>query len=140
MMTSPQRSRRLAQSYTTVGLETSVKSASPVKLISLLFEAAQSNVKRAKYHLDAGHIEERCKAISKALDIILLGLKASVDESQGEIAKSLIHSYDLMVHHLMLANAHAKTEHLNSVLLMLDDISGAWNLATGQTQFEVRSA
>jgi flagellar protein FliS len=135
MMTSPQRSRRLAQSYTTVGLETSVKSASPVKLISLLFEAALSNVKKAKYHLDAGHVEERCKAISKALDIVLLGLKASVDESQGEIAKSLIHSYDLMVHHLMLANARAKIEHLNIVQSMLEDISGAWNLATGQTEY-----
>jgi len=98
-----------------------------------LFEAAQSNVKKATYHLNAGHVEERCKSISKAMDIILLGLKASVDESQGDVAKSLAHSYDLMVHHLMLANAHAKIEHLTIVLSMLDDIAGAWNMATGQT-------
>jgi flagellar protein FliS len=135
MMTTPLRgSRRLAQSYATVGLETSVRSASPVKLISMLFDAARSNVTKAKFHLEAGQVRERGEAISKALDIILLGLKASVDESQGEVAKNLVLSYDLMAHHLMLANAQSNVEHLNTVLVMLEDLSSAWNVATGQLQ------
>ncbi|MVW77507.1 flagellar export chaperone FliS [Bordetella sp. 02P26C-1] len=135
MMTTPLRgSRRLAHSYATVGLETSVRSASPVKLISMLFDAARSSVTKAQFHLEAGQVPERGAAISKALDIILHGLKASVDESQGEVAKSLILSYDLMAHHLLLANVQANAEHLNTVLAMLDDLSSAWNAATGQLQ------
>jgi len=135
MITTPHRkprNRQLAQSYATVGLETSVMSASPAKLISMLFAGARNQVTKAKFHLKAGQVRERGESISKALDIITLGLRASVDESQSEVAKSLVQCYELMVHHLVLANAQSSIEHLDTVLVMINDLSGAWDIATDQ--------
>jgi len=133
MTNSPRghRSRQMAQSYATVGLETTVRSASPVQLISMLYREARSWVTKAKYHMENGNLRERHEAIRKAQDIITMGLRASVDESQGEVAKSLTQSYDLMTHHLILANSRSQVEHLDIVLTMLQDIHTAWDIATG---------
>ena len=126
------KSRQLAKSYATVGLETAVMSASPEKLVSMLFAGARSNVTKARYFLESGKVAERGQCISKALDIINAGLRASVDESQGEVAKSLVLSYELMAHHLLLANMQSSVEHLDIVLNMLNDLGTAWDVATGQ--------
>lgn len=129
---SRDKNRQLAQSYATVGLETSVMSASPEKLVSLLFAGARNNVTKAKFFLESGNVAERGKCISKALDIITAGLRASVDETQGEVAKNLVLSYELMAHHLLLANRQSEVKHLDIVLTMLNDIGSAWDIATGQ--------
>src|SRR5690606_22331525 len=105
--------RSSANDYANVGLETQELSASPGRLITLLFEGALSAIAKARLHLEQGNIAERGLAISKAIDIVDSGLKASVDvNAGGEVAKSLIATYEIVLHNLMLANLNADDERL----------------------------
>ncbi len=123
--------RPTAQSYSTIGLETQVLSASPEELISLLLDGARVAVIKAKLHLDNDQIAERGQAISKAIDIVDTGLKGSLDhEKGGEIAAQLAQSYDLILYHLMQANLHADKERLDIAESMLSTLLDTWREAT----------
>lgn len=122
--------RQSANAYSNVGLETQVLSAAPERLITLLFDGAISAVAKARLHLQMGNIAERGMAISKAIDIVDSGLKASVDqEAGGEIAKNLIAAYEIILHNLMLANLHADDEKLALAEKLLKDLGSAWREA-----------
>lgn len=122
--------RHSAQAYSNVGLETQVLSASPERLITLLFDGALSAIAKARLHLQMGNIAERGMAISKAIDIVDSGLKASVDqEAGGELAKNLVATYELVLHHLMLANLNSDDEKLALAETVLKEISSAWREA-----------
>ncbi|NYT80985.1 flagellar export chaperone FliS [Alcaligenaceae bacterium] len=122
--------RHSVQAYANIGLETEVLSASPEHLITLLFNGAQAAILKAKLHMENNNLEGRGMAISKAIDIVDSGLKASVDlEAGGEVAKYLVASYELIIRNLMLANLHADAAKLDLAGQMLKDISGAWRSA-----------
>lgn len=123
--------RRSASAYATVGLETKVLSSDPQQLISLLLQGALTAIAQAKIHLEGNNIAEKGQAISKAIDIVDSGLKASVDAEQGgEVAENLISTYSLIVHHLMNANLHNDVNRLNIAENMLKDIYEAWQEIT----------
>lgn len=131
-MTYAPRSRtaRATESYATIGLETEVLSASPERLISLLFRGALTALGQARHHLRNGNIAERGKAISKAIDIIDSGLKAGVDtERGGDIARLLIASYEIIIRDLMTANLHQDEAKLASAEKQLSDLADAWYTA-----------
>jgi flagellar protein FliS len=82
--------KRGVNAYANVGLETSVASASPHKLIVMLYDGALVAVMSALMHMKAGNIPEKGKSISHAITIIDSGLRASLDKSAGgEIAEGL---------------------------------------------------
>lgn len=123
--------RRSAQAYANVGLETTVLGASPERLIMLLFQGAQAALVRARHHLHQQDVAARGAAISKAIDIVDSGLKASVDTDKGgELAQNLIATYDLISRHLLLANLRSDEQHLTIAENMLKDISQAWREVT----------
>lgn len=127
--------RHSAQAYSNVGLETQVLSASPEHLITLLYDGAISAIAKARLHLKMGNIADRGMAISKAIDIVESGLKASVDqEAGGEVAKSLIAAYELVLYHLMQANLHADDERLAMAETLLKDLGSAWREACDTAQ------
>lgn len=122
--------RHSAQAYSNIGLETQVLSASPERLITLLFEGALSAIAKARLHMQLGNIAERGMAISKAIDIVDSGLKTSVDmDAGGELATYLVASYELILQNLMLANLHADEEKLALAESMLKDLGSAWREA-----------
>ncbi len=122
--------RNSANAYANVGLETQVLSASPERLITLLFEGAISAIAKARLHMQQGNVAERGMAISKAIDIVDSGLKASVDvEAGGEVAKSLIATYEVVLHNLMLANLNADEKRLDVAQNVLQEICSAWREA-----------
>lgn len=123
--------RPTVQSYSNIGLETQVLSAAPEELISLLLDGARVAVIKAKIHLENDQIAERGLAISKAIDIIDTGLKASLDhEKGGEVAAQLAQTYDLILYHLMQANLHADKERLDIAENMLNTLLETWREAT----------
>lgn len=127
--------RRSAQAYANVGLETQVLGASPQQLITLLFQGAQAAVMKARLYMQNQDIAGRGAAISKAIDIVDSGLKASVDtEVGGELATSLITTYELIIRHLLLANLNADDKHLDIAEKMLTDIAQAWREAVDTPQ------
>ena len=122
--------RRSAQAYANIGLETEVFSASPEHLITLLFNGAQAAIMKARLHMENNNIEGRGMAISKAIDIVDSGLKASVDlTAGGELAKNLVETYDLIIRNLLLANLKADLDKLALAEQLLTDIGSAWRTA-----------
>jgi flagellar protein FliS len=119
--------QRGVNAYAKVGLETSVISASPHKLIVLLYDGALVAVKNAANHMAAGNIAGKGEAIGKALDIINNGLRASLDKKGGgEIAANLDALYVYMAQRLLTASLQNKTAMLDEVQALLVDLRDAW--------------
>ena len=115
------------RSYADIGLETQVMSASPERLITLLYLGARAAIGQARIHLQEGRIAERGAAISKAIKIVDEGLKTGLNmEAGGEIAANLARLYDYIVRTLLTANLKANAEQLDIADRLLADLAEAW--------------
>jgi len=117
--------------YKKVGIETGVETADPHKLIQMLFEGALLSVASASLHMqrleNAADVARKGEAISKAINIITNGLKASLDqEAGGELAGRLGALYDYMSARLLHANIHNQPAVLDEVSHLLAELKGAW--------------
>ncbi|MCL2075099.1 MAG: flagellar export chaperone FliS [Betaproteobacteria bacterium] len=116
-----------ASTYATLERESDIRTASPHRLIILLFEGAHSAIAVAKLHAEKGNTAERGNHISKAIDIIANGLKVSLDvQAGGELAERLAALYDYMVSRLLWANMKNDIPTLDEVLHLLEEIHNAW--------------
>ena len=116
-----------ASAYGNVGLETGVDSASPHKLIVMLFDGALAALAKAVHEMKAGNIPAKGKSISRAISIIDNGLRASLDkEVGGEIAISLESLYQYMSERLLQANLQNSTYIVEEISGLLNDLRGAW--------------
>lgn len=123
---------RGVNAYAKVGLETGVTSASPHKLIVMLYDGALAAIMTAITQMKAGNIEEKGKAISKAIQIVDNGLRASLDKGAGgEIAQNLDALYDYMSRRLLEANIKNQPEILEEVRGLLADLRDTWNQIGG---------
>lgn len=119
--------RNPAQSYAKVGLEVAVETASPHKLILMLFDGAVAAINIAKFEMEAGEIPKKGASISKAIDIITNGLRASLDMNEGgELAERLAALYEYMAQRLLFANLKNSTAALDEVLNLLNSLRSAW--------------
>lgn len=115
------------RSYTDVGLETQVMSATPERLITLLFSGARAAIAQARIHMEAGRIAERGAAISKATRIVDEGLKMGLNhEAGGEIAANLANLYDYITRALLTANLKSDPSQLDIADRILADLEEAW--------------
>lgn len=125
--------RNHTAAYQQVAVESRVAEADPHRLILLLFEAAETAIASAKHQMIDKCVVERSDNISRAIDIILNGLKASLNvESGGEIAENLAALYDYMVARLMRANLSNNTAPLDEVSQLLGEIHSAWKTISPQ--------
>lgn len=115
------------RSYADIGLETQVLSATPERLITLLYLGARAAIGQARIHLQEGRVAERGAAISKAIKIVDEGLKTGLNmEAGGEIAANLARLYDYIVRTLLTANLKADAEQLDIADRLLADLAEAW--------------
>ncbi|HEY6609587.1 MAG TPA: flagellar export chaperone FliS [Pseudomonas sp.] len=120
-------SMRGAAAYARVGVESSVMSATPHRLIGMLFDGAQTSIRAARLHMQSGDVAEKGKAISRAIDIVNQGLLAALDhERGGELAQRLEQIYDYVVRLLLQANLHNDEQRLDEAARLLEDIGSAW--------------
>lgn len=116
-----------AGTYAKLSRESDVRSADPHRLIILLFEGAESAISVACLHAEQGNTAERGSNLSKAIDIINNGLKASLDlEHGGELAQRLVALYDYMVSRLLWANMKNDMPTMREVLGLIGEIHDAW--------------
>ncbi|MGK4328661.1 flagellar export chaperone FliS [Lonsdalea quercina] len=116
-----------SQAYAQVGLESGVMSASPHKLITMLFDGAISALVRADIFMEQGDTVEKGNAITKAIRIIDSGLLASLDmEKGGEISTNLAQLYDYMIRQLLQANLHNDRALLENITELLRGIADSW--------------
>jgi flagellar protein FliS len=116
-----------AAAYKSVGVESSVATASPHQLILLLFEGAQAAMSLAQGEMARGNIPGKGKAISRAIDIIENGLKASLNlDVGGDLPEKLDALYDYMILRLLHANLKNDAAALEEVAGLLGEIQSAW--------------
>lgn len=115
------------RAYANVGLETGVQSAHPHRLIAMLFDGALLAVARARQAIVAKDITARGAAISKAIQIIDEGLKASLVDTGSELAANLRALYEYMGRRLLFASLKNDIGALDEVTRLLTDIKEAWN-------------
>jgi len=118
------------RAYADIGLETRVLGASPQRLITLLFDGARAAIGQARLYLEQGNVAARGAAISKAVEIIDGGLKASLDmEAGGTLAENLRSVYDAVIRSLLQANLKADAGRLELADRLLAEIGEAWRVA-----------
>jgi len=124
-----------AKAYSNVGIETAIPDASPHQLIVLLFEGARQALIIARAGIENGDIPQKGSAITKAIDIILNGLRASINlEDGGDLAQNLYALYDYMARRLLHANLRNDKAALDEVLRLLSEIHGAWVIIGARTE------
>jgi len=130
MMRSP------TETYAKVGVEVAVESSDPHRLILMLFDGAISAVSLARIHMNAGDIEKKGMAISKAIDLITNGLLASLDmKAGGDLAERLGALYEYMAQRLLFANLKNNVATLDEVAELLTSLREAWaEIAPGKQQ------
>lgn len=113
--------------YAQVSLESAVRSTDPHGLILLLFEGAASAMSLAQLHMEQKNVAQRGIHISKAIDIILNGLKACLDlEGGGDLGERLAALYDYIVQRLLWANMKSDVAALQECKNLLGEIHSAW--------------
>lgn len=115
------------KAYQAVGLDAKVATASPHKLILMLFEGAQQALVIARSGMEAKDIPKKGMAISKTIDIILNGLRVSLNMEEGDnLSQDLYALYDYMGRRLLYANLHNDLAALDEVRHLLGEIHSAW--------------
>jgi flagellar protein FliS len=128
---------RDASAYAKVGVESGILAASPHQRIVMLFDSYQASIRIARLHMQAGHIAEKGKAITKAINIVSQGLRASLDlEQGGDIAVQLDQLYDYVIRVLLRANLNNDDTALTTAAELLENVAAAWRAIGSHTEEE----
>ncbi len=113
--------------YASVGLETGVVDASPLKLVIMLYDGAITACIQAQQALAAHDVIKKGECLTKAISIIDSGLRASLNKrAGGEIAVKLDELYQYMTRTLLEANLRQNIDKVNEIQQLLMELKQAW--------------
>jgi flagellar protein FliS len=116
-----------AKAYSKLGLETDVITGEPHRLILMLFDGALLSIQRGKSHFAARRIAEKCEAIGTAIEIVDMGLRASVNPAPDpEFSGRLLGLYRYITMRLLQANIRNDMNALDEAARILGDLRNAW--------------
>tara|TARA_R110000787_G_scaffold8843_20_gene30366 strand:- start:30 stop:479 length:450 start_codon:yes stop_codon:yes gene_type:complete len=107
-------------------LNQQVMTASPARLVSMLYDKAISSLKEAIAAIEAGEIEARWKANAKALEIISHMWSTLDLEKGGEIAENLSNLFSFMLQRLPEVDFRNDPEPAREVIVLLEPLRDAW--------------
>lgn len=121
-----------AQSYASVKVHSGVESASPHRLIQMLFEGALERIAQAKGAMLQKQIARKGELIGKAAAIVG-GLQGSLNDNEGgELAENLDSLYDYIIRRLSQANHENNPEYLDECGRLLGEIKSGWDAIANQ--------
>jgi len=106
-------------------LENQVRGASTMELQQLLYEGLIRNILTGKSHLESENWEAAHEDLSRAKRIVNYMLNSLRPEG-GEISKQLRRLYAFSLDRISRAILEHKTEHLDGVLPVVQELAGAW--------------
>lgn len=127
-------SQLMSSLYRQVGVQTGVESASPHQLVLMLFDGLLESIVRARGALEAGDIESKGVAITRAARIVDEGLKAALNPAAGEIASNLSSLYTYLSMRLMHAHLHNDIQPLDECRRLVEPVRDAWLAIGAQVQ------
>jgi flagellar protein FliS len=120
-------SRNASNAYRSVGMETSVSSASPHRLVAMLFDGLSDALARARGAMQAGQIAEKGRAIGHAVRIVEEGLRSSLNlDDGGAVAADLNRLYGYVTLRLTHANLHNDPAALQECSDLIEPVRSAW--------------
>lgn len=113
--------------YQKVSIESGVDAANPIELIVMLYDGAILASKSALPYIKNNDYKMKGEFIYKAIRIIQLGLKMSLNyEVGGEITTNLDALYTYMTNLLIKANIENVEQPVHEVVKLLTELRGAW--------------
>ena len=110
-----------------------VMSASPAKLVAMLYDRAITLLHDAVGAIEAGDIERRWRANGKATQVIAELWQALDMEAGGEIAENLNRLYGFMMMHLTMVDTENSAQAAREVIGLLEPLRRSWHeLADGE--------
>jgi flagellar secretion chaperone FliS len=120
------------QHYSSVKVHSGVESASPHRLIQMLFEGALERIAQAKGAMKQNQISRKGELIGKAIAIVG-GLQGSLNDKEGGgLAANLDELYDYIIRRLTRANFENNTDYLDECGRLLGEIKSAWDTIGSQ--------
>lgn len=110
-----------------------VMTASPAKLIFMLYERAIRALKEAEAAIEAGEIEARWRANNRAIEIVTHMWSTLDMENGGEIAENLDRLFSFITMKLADIDLHNDPAPAQEVIALLEPLRDSWfNLAHGR--------
>jgi len=106
-----------------------VQTASPEKLLIMLYEGAIQFLNKAKIGLETNNLEEIHNNIVRAQRIITEFMNTLDMEAGGDMAKNLYSLYEYLHHRLVQANIKKDVQMVDEVLGHLKDLKNTWEEA-----------
>lgn len=120
--------KKALNAYGSASLDHQVETASPHRLVVMLFDGAIKSINMAKFYLEQGNVPAKGLALTQAISIIEEGLRLSLDKSKGgELAENLDALYEYSAHQLLMANLRNDKDLLDEVLQLLNDLKSSWS-------------
>jgi flagellar secretion chaperone FliS len=106
--------------------EVEIKTATPLELVVMLYDAAIANLHKAQEHLAAREIAPRTRCLNK-VSAILTELQANLNfEAGGSVAPSLDRLYRYMKDLIIQANLKQECAPLKEAVKLLSGLRSAW--------------
>ncbi|MFY9512628.1 MAG: flagellar export chaperone FliS [Rubrivivax sp.] len=139
--TASRNARQFANAYRQIGTETGVGSASPHKLVAMLFDGFMDAVAQARGALHSGNVEAKGRAIGHAVRIVEEGLRASLDmRAGGALAQDLNDLYGYLGMRLTLANVRNDEAGLVEAAALMQPLREAWMSIAPQAEAQPPAA
>jgi flagellar protein FliS len=103
-----------------------VTTASPKKLLIMLYDGAIKNLRLAELSLEEKNIENVNKYLKKAQDIITEFMTTLNFEDGGDVAGNLYQLYEYMNRRLIRANIDKDVEPIKEVRKYLEELRDTW--------------
>lgn len=126
--------------YSKVGIETDVLTASPHRLVAMLFDGLAEAMSQARGAIDAGQTELKNRALGRAVRILDEGLKAALNMESGALAADLRDLYVYMCARLTHANLRADGAAIEECQRLLAPVREAWTAIGEQADNHQRAA
>jgi flagellar secretion chaperone FliS len=107
-------------------LENEILSASPLKLVQMLYAAALDSIASARRSVRAGEIRPRSRAITKAMRIVTELTRCLNREAGGELSRNLANVYGYVLRLLIESNAKQIEGPLVEAEQLLSTLADAW--------------
>jgi flagellar secretion chaperone FliS len=114
--------------------EVAIKTANPLQLVVILYDAAICALQEARLQIEHRDIAGRSRSINKCSAIISELQSCLNTREGGEIARSLNRLYDYMKWRVFKANLEQSAAPLLEVEALLDNLRSAWGELVAQPQ------
>jgi len=121
--------------------KTTVITADPGKLVIMCYEGAIDQLKIAKMNYQEKDYEAKCKALTKAMNIIDELLYSLDFEKGGDISRRLQAIYNYVTVRILQADVNRDFDGFDEVIRILTELLSAWKeIVSGQSrQFQPES-